>query len=306
MHPSVDQLLAYVDVVDSGSISEAARRLGLAKSVVSKRLRDLEGVLKVQLLHRSTRKVTPTEAGLTLYDHAKQVLQALNAMEEVADTGRLRGRLRIAAPMTFGTLYLAPSLYRFLARHPDLELSLDLDDRYVDLTGYDLGVRIGRLKDSSLVARKLAESERVVVCSPAYAEAHGTPGTLAELKDHAIIGYANVTASEIWAFESRDQGQEPNAIVVRAKIAANNGEAMRDAAIAGFGIAILPMFIVADALRSGALIPLLPDERPVPSTVYAVYAPTAHVQRRVRAVIDHLREEFGGVPPWDRMLSDET
>ncbi|SCY04306.1 transcriptional regulator, LysR family [Nitrosospira sp. Nl5] len=307
MHYRLDDILAFLQAMETGSISTAAQRMGLAKSVVSKRISDLEAVLKVELLHRSTRGVVPTDKGTAFYQRARSIMQQLDqAAEELIEQGdELCGSLRIAAPMTFGTTYLGPILFSFLSHHPRLGLALDLDDRITDLPGegYDLGVRIGRLRDSSLVARKLAVSRRVVCCSPAYAQRAGLPATIEELADHACVGYVNVSPGQIWQFEPAEPGGAPRSLVVRSRIIANNGESMRDAAIAGLGISVLPVFIVAKALASGQLINALPDVCPVADAIYAVYPRNRHLPKKVRAVIDHLIAVFEGEPPWERELN---
>lgn len=305
MQIQLDGILAFLQAMETGSISAAAQRMGLSKSVISKRITDLEVVLGVELLHRSTRGVVPTDKGVAFYQRMRSIMQQLDqaAEELIEQDGELCGSLRIAAPMTFGTLYLGPILFAFIARHPRLGLALDLDDRITDLPGegYDLGVRIGRLHDSSLAARKLAVSRRVVCCSPAYAQRAGLPATIEELAGHACIGYANVSAGHIWQFEPAElEGGMPRSLVVRSRIVANNGESMRDAAIAGLGISILPVFIVAKALASGQLINALPDARPVADTIYAVYPRNRHLPAKVRAIIDHLVAVFEGEPPWER------
>jgi DNA-binding transcriptional LysR family regulator len=216
----------------------------------------------------------------------------------------LHGSLRITAPMTFGTLYLGPAIFDFARRHPDLELALDYDDRMVDLVrhGYDVGIRIGALKDSSLVVRKLCDIRRVVCCSPVYARAKGLPGSIADLAAHDGIDYAHVHAGQLWQFGPRRQGGKAASVVVRSRIVANNGEAMRDAAIAGLGLAMLPLFVAAPALRDGRLIPVLPDDAPAPYGLFAVYPPTRHVAAKVRAFIDHFAQSFKPPPPWETGL----
>lgn len=307
MQIRLDDILAFLQAMETGSISAAAQRMGLSKSVISKRITDLEVVLKVELLHRSTRGVVPTDKGAAFYQRARSIMQQLDqaAEELIEQDGELCGSLRIAAPMTFGTTYLGPILFAFISRHPRLGLALDLDDRITDLPGegYDLGVRIGRLHDSSLAARKLAVSRRVVCCSPAYAQRAGLPAMIEELAGHACIGYANVSASHVWQFEPAEAGGMPRSLVVRSRIVANNGESIRDAAIAGLGISILPVFIVAKALASGQLINALPNAYPVADTIYAVYPQNRHLPAKVRAVIDHLVAVFEGDPPWERELN---
>lgn len=306
MRYNFDNISAFLQVVESGSISAAALRLNLAKSVVSKRITHLEEQLGVELLYRSTRGVVPTDEGLAFHKRARDIMQQLDtAADELIDRGDcLCGQLRITAPMSFGTLYLGPLLFPLLSKHPRLGVAVNYDDRFADLVGegYDLAVRIGRLQDSSLIARKLAPSRRIVCCSPDYARRTGLPATLEEIPDHTCIGYANVHSSQIWQFEPDSPGGEIRSLVIRSRIVLNNGEAMRDAAIAGLGLVLLPRFIAAQALVNGQLIPACPDVHPVSDTIHAVYPRTHHVARKVRAVIDHLIAALAGQPPWDRAI----
>jgi DNA-binding transcriptional LysR family regulator len=301
MRYKLENIVALIEVVEAGSFSAAARRLNVAKSVVSKRVADLEDSLRVRLLNRSTRQVVPTERGAAFCDRAKSLISQLDeAVGEASETdGELSGRLRIAAPMSFGNLHLTPVLFALMARHPRLEIALDLDDRFVDLVGrgYDLGIRIGRLADSALVGRKLAVSRRLTVCSPDYAVRRGVPKTPAELRDHDCIGYANAATTHVWQFQTK--AGETLSVHVEGRFVGNNGEADRDAAIAGLGVSVLPRFLLCDALRSGALIEVLADFAPVPDVIRAVYPRTRHLPRRVRALIDHLAEAFAD-PPWER------
>jgi DNA-binding transcriptional LysR family regulator len=264
---SFDNIAAFVQVVESGSISAAALRLNLAKSVISKRIADLEAELGVELLHRSTRGITATDKGIAFHKPAREIRRELDsAADEITDRGGdLCGQIRITAPMSFGTMVLGPILFPFLSRHPRLEVALDFDDRHADILseGYDLAVRIARLRDSSLVARKLAVSRRIVCCSPGYAKQNGVPAVIEEISQHSCIGYANTHSSQIWQFDSGEPGGEPRSLTIRSRIVANNGEAMRDAAIAGLGLAVLPLFIVTNALASGQLVNALPNARPV-------------------------------------------
>jgi DNA-binding transcriptional LysR family regulator len=296
----LDDIAAFLQVIETGSISAAAERLGLSKSVVSKRITDLEAALGVELLHRSTRGVVPTDKGIAFHGRARGIMRELDeAAEEVADRENdLCGQLRITAPMSFGTMYFGPILFSFIARHPRLDLALNFDDRIIDLLGegYDLAIRIARLPDSSLVARKLAVSRRIVCCSPGYAKQAGLPTTIQEIAQHACIGYANVHPSQLWQFEPDG---EVRSLMVRSRIVANSGEAMRDAAIAGLGLAVLPLFIAAAALRRGELIDALPAARPTPDPIYAVHPQTRHLSRKVRALIDHLVGALGGELPWE-------
>lgn len=306
MQHRLDDILAFLQAMETGSISAAAQRMGLSKSVVSKRISDLEARLKVELLHRSKRGVIATDKGTAFYQRARAIMQQLDQASEalIEQDEELCGSLRIAVPMTFGVKYLGPVLFAFISHHPQLALALELNDQITDLSGegYDLGIRIGRLRDSSLIARKLAVSRHVACCSPAYAQRAGLPGSIDELINHACIGYANVSSSQIWQFESAETCGAPRSLVVRSQIVTNNGESMRDAAIAGLGITILPLFIVANALKNGQLINALPHAYPVADKIYAVYPKNRHLPKKVRAVVDHLVVAFNGNLPWEKDL----
>lgn len=307
MRYQLDDIAAFLQVVEAGSISGAATRLNLSKSVVSKRVADLEEALGAELLHRSTRGVQPTDEGKRFHARARTIMEELDrAAEDVSgDEGELAGALHIAAPMTFGTTYLAPILAAFLAQHPRLQASFDFDDRQVDLQSghYDLAVRIASLPDSSLIARPLCTSRRVVCCSPDYAARAGVPATLDEIERHECLGYTNVRSSQAWQFSPRQPGGDVRALTVRSRIAANNGEMLREACAAGLGLAVLPVFIVADALADGRLIDAMPDTPPTPVPIHAVYPKARHPSRKVRALVAHLETALDSDPPWERRLS---
>jgi len=299
----IADIRAFVQVVDSGGISAAATRLSVSKSILSSRIARLERALATKLLHRSSRGVAVTDAGQRFYARMTDVISRLQqAVDEAAgsDAAALSGSLRIAAPMTFGTAYLGPLLFKFMQEHPLLELTLDCDDRHVDILGggYDLGVRIGRLSDSSLMARRLAPSARVLCCSPAYLERHGAPENVAAIQQHQCICYGSASITPYWQFAAAERGGKLQQIVVRGRTHLNNGESMRDAAVAGLGLAVLPLFIAAPALRAGTLVTLLPKTPPAPDTIHAVYPQTRYVSRAVRALIDMLAASLQGVPPW--------
>jgi DNA-binding transcriptional LysR family regulator len=302
MRYKLEDIVTFLTVIEAGGLSAAARRLGVAKSVASKRISDLEAALAATLLRRSARGVMPTDAGAAFYGRARDILAELeDAAAAAAGVGEFSGSMRVAGPLSFGTLHLAPVLLSFLVRHPRLELALHLNDRVVDIVreGYDLAVRVGRLKDSSLVAKKLAVCKRVLCCSPTYARQAGLPSTLDALQDHACIGYANVPIGERWLFEAIKPGGKQRAILLRPRLAVDNGEAIRDAAIAGMGLTVLPTFLVADALRAGKLIPVLQDTPAVSDGIFVVYPPDRHLSTKVRALIEHLTAAFKGAPPWE-------
>jgi DNA-binding transcriptional LysR family regulator len=295
---------AFIKVVEAGGISLAATRMSVSKSVLSARIARLEGTLHAKLLNRSSRGVALTDAGKRFYDRMCDVMARMQqAIDEVAGDGetQLSAKLRIAAPMTFGTTYLGPRLFAVMREHPDLDLTLDLDDRYVDILtgGYDLGVRIGRLQDSSLMARRIATSRRVLCCSPDYAQRFGLPTSVEQLAGHDCICYGNSSVAPYWQFTSAQAGGELTQVVVRGRVHLNNGESMRDAAIAGLGLAALPMFIAAPAIRQGKLMVVLPKTPPAPDAIHAVYPQTRYVSRAVRMLIDMLVVAFESGGSWD-------
>lgn len=297
-----DDLLTFLDVMETGSITATAARLNLSKSVVSKRISDLEAALRIELFQRSPRKLLASNNALDFVERVRPLVREIvNATDTVGErNSAIRGTLRIAAPMTFGTLYLGRMIADFARQYPDLEIAVEFEDRMIDLVrgGYDVGIRIGILKDSSLIARKLCTDARAICCSPDFAAINGLPENLDELSSFACIDYSNVNTSQLWQFENPDAPGEPIAVAMHGRIVANNGEAMRDMAIAGLGLVLLPMFIAADPLRAGTLIPVLPDQHPLAYNIYAVYPPTRHVPAKVRAFVDHVVRHIGSPPIW--------
>jgi DNA-binding transcriptional LysR family regulator len=295
----LDGIATFVAVAEAGSISEAARRLRLSKSVVSERLAELERSLGASLLHRTTRKLSLTEDGVSFLGRATRI--ARDVEEAAADMaerrGRLVGPLRIAAPVTFGHLHLGPALFPFLARNPELELTLDLDDRRVDVAadGYDAVVRHGPIADTRLVAWRLAPSRRVLVAAPDYLERQGRPATLAELDGHRGLFYTNRGAAD-WRFAGAD-----GATILRAEMGlrVNNGDMLRGAAIAGLGIALLPTFIAGDAIKAGSLVVLDVGAEAELEYVYVAHPEGRRTSAKLRAFIDCLRTAFGDPPYWD-------
>jgi DNA-binding transcriptional LysR family regulator len=292
---------AFVRVTESRSFSQAARRLRSSKSVVSRLVSSLEAELGVRLFNRTTRSLTLTEAGQGYYERCARILADID--EANASVSQLqaapRGRLRINAPMSFGFLHLAPAIPDFLARYPEVEVDMTMNDRFVDLVedGFDLAVRIGRLADSSLVARKLAPMRRVVCASPAYLEARGTPASPEDLAAHDCLCYSNMALSDEWRFASLDGRAWP--VEVKGRLRTNNGDALRAAALQGAGLAYLPTFIVGGDLQAGTLISLLGDYIPQDSAVHAVYPHSRHLSPKVRAFVDFLADRFGPRPHWD-------
>ena len=299
----LDWLQVFVTVVESGSMSAAAKQLHLSKSVVSNRLGSLEESLGVVLLQRTTRAMSLTASGEYFLDKAAAILADLDAAvnEISARQGQLIGPLRIAAPLTFGKDYLAPALFPFMRAHPHLELILDLDDRRADLSSdpHDLAIRIGKPQDSRLVVNQLALSRRVLVASPGYLETHGRPKNPADLADHHGIFYSNRGAGD-WRFYDGETLETARA--GRAVLHANNGETMRDAAVAGLGIALLPMFIVSDYLRAGTLILVDIGVQAETDMVFAAYPLRQKKSPKIKALLKHLSAAFGDRPQWEKAV----
>lgn len=295
----LDGIASFVAVAESGSISEAARRLLLSKSVVSERLAELERALGATVLHRTTRKMSLTEDGAAFLERAVRIVREVEAAgEDMSERrGLLAGPLRIAAPVTFGRLHLGPALFPFLAQHPQIELTLDLDDRRVDAAadGYDAVVRHGRIEDSRLVAWQLATSRRLLVAAPGYLAAHGTPRSPGELQAHRGIFYTHRGVAD-WRFEGAG---ESRAVRARTALRVNNGDVMRDAAVAALGIALLPTFIAGASIRSGALQVVDIGLQPQREHVYIAHAEGRNASAKLRAFAHCLRQAFGSPPYWD-------
>lgn len=299
----LDDMLAFIRVVEARSFTAAAERLGVSKSVISRRLTDLENRLGARLLNRTTRRLSITEVGQAFFERCVRIVADLEEAERaVADLhGEPRGILKVNAPMSFGLLHLAPAIVRFLERHPAVEIDIALNDRYVDLVdeGFDVAVRIGRLRDSSLIARRLAPNRRVVCASPAYFARHGEPVVPEDLTRHNCLIYTNIPAAEQWQF--RIDGAI-RSVRVSGNLRANNGDVLREAAIAGAGVIVLPTFLVGDALVRGDLICVLSAFAADDSTVNAVYPHNRHLSPKVRAFVDFLAARFGPEPYWDAAL----
>lgn len=292
-------IVTFVAVVEGGSISEAARRLRLSKSVVSERLAELEKTLGSVLVHRTTRKLTLTEDGLAFLERARRITREMEAaVTDMAERrGTLAGPLRIAAPVTFGRMHLGPALYPFLLRHSELELTLDIDDRRVDAVsdGYDAIIRHGPIADSRLIAWKLAPSRRLLVASAEYLERSGIPRTLQNLEGHRGIFYTNRGIAD-WRFQTAG-----GAVIARAKLAMgmNNGDMIRDAAVAGLGIALLPAFIAGPAIKDGLLRDIEIDHQPEQEFIVMAHPQGRTPPAKLRAIADHLKTVFGSPPYWD-------
>lgn len=301
MAETIGAIPAFVAVVEAESFTKAAGRLGLTKSAVSRRIADLEEDLGVQLLHRTTRRLSLTEAGARYFEHARRALTEADAAEDAAAELQQvpRGRLRINTPMSFGRLHVSPAIPIFLQRYPDVQVDVTMEDRVVDLVegGYDLAIRIGNLPDSSLVGRRLAVSHSVVCAARAYLDAHGEPMTPDALRDHDCLLYAYYSEANEWAFERAGRVER---VRVSGSYRVNNSEALRDAVIQGAGVARIPTFIVGPDIAEGRLVQLLCDYRMPSQDIYAVWPERRHMPTKVRVFIDFLTERIGGADPiWD-------
>jgi len=303
---TIDGMRTFATVVAEGAFTRAAERLDMSPQLASKYIGRLEARLGVRLLNRSTRRLSLTEAGRAYYDRVRQVLADIEDMENaVSDLSvRARGTLRINAPMSFGQLHLARAVAEYQSEQPEVEVDLTLNDRVVDIIseGFDLAVRIGRLAESALVARRLAPVRLVVCGAPAYFERRGVPRAPGDLSEHECLRYAYAADSDRWSFE-----HEGAACTVRVKggFSANNGDALRAAALAGRGIILQPTFIVGEDIRAGRLRTILDEYRVAALGVHAVYSHRQYLSAKVRTFVDFLADYFGSPPYWDRDKPDE-
>lgn len=298
---TIDGMRTFAAVVAEGSFSRAAERMEISPQLASKYVAQLEARLGVRLLNRSTRHLSLTEAGRAYYDRVQQVVADIDDMENaVGDMhARARGTLRINAPMSFGQLHLARAIAEYQHEQPEVEVDLTLNDRVVDIVseGFDLAIRIGRLADSSLVARQLAPVRLVVCGSPEYFEQRGIPATPDDLSAHECLRYAYAADSDRWSFEHHGGRSD---VRIKGGFSANNGEALRTAALAGLGIILQPTFIVGDDIRAGRLRTVLDDYRVAALNVHAVYSHRQYLSAKVRTFVDFLAGYFGSPPYWDR------
>ena len=295
---------AFTAVVEAGSFSAAGERLGIAKSVVSRRISQLERHLGSRLLHRTTRRLSLTDAGKNFYQRAVQILADLDDAElSVAEeTIEIRGSLKLAAPLSFGLAHLSNAIFDFLTGHPAIELNLDLNDRNINLVeeGFDMAVRIGKLEDSTLVARRLGTMRQVTCASLSYLQQHGEPTHPGDLQQHIGLQYNNISYKKQWSYETANGKTifaQPH-----IRIRANNGEALAAAAIAGMGITKGPTFILGSLIKEGSLVPVLNKYQSPPAGIYAVYPPGRLIPRRIQVFSDFLAQRFGDHPYWDEGL----
>ncbi|MFM0245866.1 LysR family transcriptional regulator [Paraburkholderia sediminicola] len=301
----MDRLRAFevfVTVVSRGSFTRAADALDTSPANVTRYVNELEAHLGTRLLNRTSRKLSLTEGGETLYARCKSILDDVAETEGLVSSASVepRGRLRINAPVSFGILHLAPLWPEFMRKYPRVELDVSLIDRVVDIVeeGYDLAIRISRAGSTSHAARKLATSRNILCASPAYLARYGYPAAPADLVEHRCIGYAYAATGNEW--QLIDSERKTHAVKVNYHMHTNNGDTARAAALAGQGVIWQPTFLIGNDLRAGTLIQLLPDYRLPDIDVLALYPSRRHLSAKIRAVVDFLVDAFGGVPPWDR------
>ncbi|MDP2571908.1 LysR family transcriptional regulator [Vibrio penaeicida] len=298
----------FTSVIEEGSFSQAAKKLGISKSAVSKRISGLEDQLGVKLLHRSTRKLSLTEAGERYYQHALEALSAAqNAENAATQLQRIpQGTLRISVPMSFGRLHVAPIIPIFLKRYPEIHIHMDMNDlsRDVIADGFDVALKGGDLPDSSLIARKLAPLHSVLCASPEYIERYGSPKTPQDLTGRNCILFTHHTVTNEWVFI---QNGEEERVHVTGNYQVNNSEALRESLIQGVGIGRLPTFAAGEDIKAGKLVPLLVGYVMPHKTIYAIFPERQYLPEKVRVFIDFLIENLGGnAPHWDNFLETSS
>lgn len=301
----MDRLTAigvFVAAVDEGSFAAAARRFGLSAAMAGKYVSAIESELNARLLQRTTRRLSLTDTGQAYYERCKRILEAWEeANREASDAqGTASGVLRVAAPVTFGAMHMGEVMAKYLGEHPQVNIEVSLSDRYVDLleSGVDVAIRIGRLPDSGLVARRLAPCRMVVCASPDYLERHGAPRSPDELRRASRLTFSEAVSSGDWTLT--DTKGHTHIIDGPCRMAANNTQMLLGAALSGAGIAYGPTFVFGEQIARGNLVALLPDYRTSELAIQAVYPSARHMPFKLRRFLDCLVAAFGDEPPWDR------
>lgn len=287
------EMTIYVAIIDNGSLVAAADRLNLSKQAVSRHLNALEQRLNLRLLHRTTRRLSPTEDGRLFYEQAKAILAAIEEAEASLVEGQTNfsGKIHVNVPVSFGVLHLAPLWQGFLNAYPKVTLDVSLSDRIVNLIdeGFDLAIRIAELPNSTLVTRKLATTKILLCASADYLNAYGTPTTAADLAHHRTISYSNWSDKETWFFEENHKKASFN---LKSTLHTNNGDTCRMLALQGAGITLQPDFLVGDDVAQGRLVQVLPELKFKELGIYAVYPSRKRLPSRVRSLVDYLTESF--------------
>lgn len=293
----VEGMRAFVQVVATGGFAAAARELGVSRSAVNKLVIQLENHLGVQLLHRTTRRVSPTESGLSFYDRCLDILSAIEEAELAVSRihQEPRGNLRINAPMSFGILHLAPAITDFMLYYPDLNVQLTLNDRLIDPIeeGFDITLRISETNEfPGVITHGIATSQQIICASPRYIEQWGYPQHPNDLHRHICLHYGYLSSRQYWKFNQ--QGTEYS-IPIQGKLCSNNGDVLRQAALQGVGIALLPSFIVGQDIQAHRLLSLLPDYTLPLLSVMVLYPINRHLSTKVQVFTEYLQSRFYGI-----------
>ena len=285
---------AFTQVVESGGFAAAARKMGVSRSTVNKLVINLENELKVQLLQRSTRKVNPTPTGLAYYERCIDILAEVTAAEMAVSQlqSEPKGTLKINAPMSFGTMHLGKAIAEFAIQYPELQVQLTLDDRFVDPIGegYDLTIRIARSQASpGLIYQTITPIARILCAAPSYLQKNGFPKHPDELKHHSCLHYGHIVTGNQWLLLN---GETEYLINVKGMLCSNNGEILRDGAVKGLGIALLPTFIVREQLNDGRLKPVLPDYHPPAIDLCLIYPLNRHISTKVKLFAQFFQQRF--------------
>lgn len=295
------EMEAFATVVDQGGFTDAAKKMGISKSAVSKHVSSLEARLGARLLNRTTRRVSPTEIGLAYYDRARRVLNDAGEADALVTSMQSApsGVLRISVATDFGVNHLSPVLGEFLSQYPDITVNMVLNNRFVELIseGFDMAIRIGELEDSSLRARKLTESTRRMIGSPSYFQKFGRPMKIDDLNEHKLLHYSSQANGAVWKIKA--PSGETRQVRTAGWLSVNDGQSLLNAAVAGLGIAYLPSFLYAEAMEQGLVEDAIPDLPIETQGIYAVYPPGRFTQPKVRAFIDFLVKAFANKGPSD-------
>jgi len=295
------EMEAFANVVDQGGFTDAAKKMGISKSAVSKHVSSLEARLGARLLNRTTRRVSPTEIGLAYYDRARRVLNDAGEADALVTSMQSApsGLLRISVATDFGVNLLSPILSDFLSDFPDISMNMVLNNRYVELIseGFDMAIRIGELEDSSLRARKLTETTKRLIASPSYIQQFGRPQKIDDLNEHKLLHYSNQSSGSVWKLTA--PSGEKRQVRTAGWLSVNDGQSLLNAAISGLGIAYLPSYLYAQAMKEGLVEDAMPSLPAETLGVYAVYPPGRFTQPKVRAFIDFLVHAFADKGPTD-------
>lgn len=297
----LNSMQIFVEVVNAQGFSAAAEKIGLSRAQVSKSVMQLEDHLGTRLLNRTTRRVSLTETGRIYHERCQVILSDIEEIEEIAGdlSTRPRGRLTLSAPSSFGILHLAEAIPAYLERYPQVQISLNLADRFIDVVaeGFDLVIRIAELEDSSLVARKIAPCRRILCAAPEYLSQNGIPRVPQDLAIHHCLVYSNELKPDTWLLHGPNGAES---IKVNGPVCADNGDILKAAAVAGLGITLLPTFIVGPELNEGRLQQVLAEFCPPEIAIHAVFPSRRYLSAKVRSFVDFLADYFGDKPGWDQ------